>query len=89
MILQTKLFSGIGGAGLLSLEGIPSVRILRGKGAFTLEQWHHRARFQRDFALYNTQRLADMEGIEPHPVRRFVDTTQGWMEKQYGADKGD
>lgn len=82
LILQTKLFSGIGGAGLLSLAGIPSVRILRGQGTFSSELWHHRARFQRDFAFYNRHRLADAPGIELGPVRRFADTESGWVNEK-------
>lgn len=89
LIAQTKLFSGIGGAGLLSLEGVPSVRILRGKGAFSLEQWHRRARFQREFALYNSERLADTERMELDPVRQFVDTDHGWVEQESDPGKGD
>ncbi len=53
LTLQPKLFSGIGGAGLLALAGIPSVRIQRGQGIFSTESWHHRAAFQRDFAGFN------------------------------------
>jgi len=89
LIVQTKLFSGIGGAGLSSLEGVPSVRILRGKGAFSLEQWHHRARFQREFALYNRERLADTQRMELDPVRQFVDTERGWVEQEDNPGKGD
>lgn len=88
LILQTKLFSGIGGAGLLSLAGIPSVRILRGEGTFSPEQWHHRARFQRELALYNQHRLADSPGIAIDPVRRFVDTDKGWVDETSGLRKG-
>jgi len=89
LILQAKLFSGIGGAGLPSLAGIPSVRIVRGEGTFSAEQWHYRARFQRDFALYNEKRLAGMEDVDLQPVRRFADTSRGWVEEKNDPDKGD
>ncbi|MEA3277632.1 MAG: hypothetical protein U9Q81_20575 [Pseudomonadota bacterium] len=78
LIVQTKLFSGIGGAGLVSLDGVPSVRILRGEGTFSAEQWQHRARFQRAFAHFNQRRLVRMPGVRFHPVRRFVDIFRGW-----------
>jgi len=80
LTIQAKLFSGIGGAGLLSLGGIPSVRILRGEGAFSPEQWQHRARFQREFALYNESRLCDAPGIRFDPIRRFAGTAEGWTD---------
>lgn len=89
LILQTKLFSGIGGAGLPSLPGIPSVRILRGEGTFSAEQWHYRARFQRDFARYNMKRLAEMEDVELQPVRSFADTSRGWIEQTNDPGRGD
>ncbi len=80
LILQTKLFSAIGGAGLVGLGRVPSVRILRGIGSFEPESWHRRARFQRAFAGYNTGRLAGTTGLEFGPVRRFADLEQGWRE---------
>ncbi len=80
LILQTKLFSAIGGAGLVGLGRVPSVRILRGIGSFEPESWHQRARFQRAFAEYNTERLAGTAGLEFGPVRRFADLEQGWRE---------
>ncbi|NEX16645.1 MAG: hypothetical protein C1943_08460 [Halochromatium sp.] len=55
--LQLKLFSGIGGAGLISLPGLPSVRVLRGQGSFSAIDWQRRANFQRRFAAYNTAAL--------------------------------
>jgi hypothetical protein len=80
LVLQIKLFSGIGGAGLPSLGGIPSVRILRGEGTFTPEQWHHRVRFQRNFARFNERRLAGMAGVTSDPPRRFAGSTRGWVD---------
>jgi hypothetical protein len=79
LILQSKLFSGIGGAGLLYLDGIPSVRIVREVGAFSREEWHHRADFQRDFARHNARRLQDLPWIRIEPLRHFTDTTRGWV----------
>lgn len=89
LTIQTKIFSGIGGAGLLSLEGIPSVRIVRGEGTFSPEQWHHRALFQRDFALYNGSRLSRVPGIRLDPIRRFADTARGWMDDASAPGKAD
>jgi hypothetical protein len=80
LVLQAKLFSGIGGAGLPSLGGIPSVRIVRGEGTFSRDQWHHRARFQRDFARFNERRLAGMAGMTVEPMRRFAGTIRGWVD---------
>jgi len=79
LILQTRLFSGIGGAGLLSLGGIPSVRILRGEGRFSAECWHGRARFQRAFAEFNRERLAALPEVEAGPARQLADLGQGWV----------
>ena len=80
LIIQPKLFSGIGGAGLLTLGGVPSVRILRGEGAFTLEQWHHRTCFQQAFARFNRERLEDDQGgLRFGPSRRFADPVRGWI----------
>lgn len=55
--LQVKLFSGIGGAGLISLPGLPSVRVLRAQGQFSEADWQRRADFQGHFAAYNTAAL--------------------------------
>jgi hypothetical protein len=78
LIIQPRLFSGIGGAGLLTLGGVPSVRVLRGRGVFTDAQWHERARFQRRFARYNLERLDAEPGLESGPIRRFASAEQGW-----------
>ncbi|MEA3640215.1 MAG: hypothetical protein VBE63_09760 [Lamprobacter sp.] len=55
--LQVKLLSGIGGAGLCSFPGIPSVRVLRSQGCFSDADWRQRADFQRRFATYNSHAL--------------------------------
>lgn len=59
--LQIKLFSGIGGAGLISLPGLPSVRVLRAQGQFSGADWQRRVDFQRRFAAYNTAALMAQE----------------------------
>ncbi|WP_462320876.1 hypothetical protein [Halochromatium sp.] len=77
--LQVKLFSGIGGAGLISLPGLPSVRVLRAQGQFSEADWQRRSDFQRHFAAYNTAALT--AALQPQltcgPIGRFeIDT--GW-----------
>ncbi|MGB5732970.1 MAG: hypothetical protein WBM40_00805 [Thiohalocapsa sp.] len=79
LILQTKLFSGIGGAGLLGLNGIPSVRVVRGQGHFSEAEWRRRAAFQRAFALYNNEALKGVVGGRCSDVRRLLDLEQGWV----------
>jgi hypothetical protein len=77
--VQTKLFSGTGGAGLLALNGIPSVRILRGQGAYSARQWQRRAAFQRAFAEHNGAALTALFGGGCGPVRRLIDFDKGWV----------
>jgi hypothetical protein len=84
LIIQPKLFSGIGGAGLLALGGVPSVRVLRGHGTFSAADWEQRARFQRAFAAFNQGRLEPLPGVvgdapRPSAVRRFAGPTLGWI----------
>jgi hypothetical protein len=83
LIIQPKLFSGIGGAGLLTLRGVPSVRIVRGEGTFSAAQWERRARFQRAFARFNQGRLLEAEwpvdAVRPLAMARFAGPTQGWV----------
>ncbi|MGE5155033.1 MAG: hypothetical protein ACM3ST_13585 [Bdellovibrio bacteriovorus] len=83
LIIQPKLFSGIGGAGLLTLGGVPSVRILRAQGSFSDDQWQRRARFQRAFACFNQERLLAAAGAEggvrPSRVRRYAGPALGWV----------
>jgi hypothetical protein len=84
LIIQPKLFSGIGGAGLLTLGGVPSVRVLRGQGTFSADQWQRRAQFQRAFACFNQERLQGAEGtlreaVRPSPVRHFAGPALGWV----------
>lgn len=62
--LQLKLFSGIGGAGLVSLPGLPSVRVLRAQGQFSEADWQRRVNFQRRFAAYNTAALMAQDHSE-------------------------
>lgn len=79
LILQARLFSGIGGAGLLTLGGVPSVRVLRGEGRFTPREWAERARFQRRFARFNLDRLGNEPGLAAGPIRRFAGPDRGWV----------
>jgi hypothetical protein len=76
--IQPKLFSGTGGAGLLALDGLPSVRVCRGAGHFTEDQWRARAAMQRAFAMHNAECLCTLIGAGCGPVRRFVDCELGW-----------
>ncbi len=76
--IQPKLFSGTGGAGLLALDGLPSVRVCRGAGHFDAPQWRRRAALQRAFALHNAEALRGLLGAGCGRVRRFVDYEQGW-----------
>jgi hypothetical protein len=77
--IQPKLFSGTGGAGLLWLDGVPSVRIRRGVGRFGERDWRRRAAFQRAFAQYNARRLEELHGAGCGAARRFVDCERGWV----------
>lgn len=77
--VQPKLFSGTGGAGLLALDGMQSVRIRRGVGHFDSTQWRQRTELQRSFALYNAEQLRELSGLNCGPVRSFVDCEQGWV----------
>jgi hypothetical protein len=78
--IQPKLFSGTGGAGLLWLDGVPSVRIRRGVGRFSEADWRRRATLQRAFALRNAAQLrGGSGGVDCSRVRRFVDCEQGWV----------
>ena len=79
LIIQPRLFSGIGGAGLLTLGGVPSVRVLRGQGTFSLAQWQQRARFQRAFACFNRDAPGADAVTAGLPIRRFVDFERGWV----------
>ncbi|MGB5834084.1 MAG: hypothetical protein WBG92_19155 [Thiohalocapsa sp.] len=79
LILQTKLFSGIGGAGLLGLNDIPSVRVVRGCGRYSGDAWRRRAAFQRAFALHNREALYGLLGHRCAGVRRLVDFERGWV----------
>jgi hypothetical protein len=78
LTVQPKLFSGSGGAGLLGLGGIPSVRILRGEGRSSVENWHRRGRFQRAFAEFNRSLQGDDRDIRFHTIKRFIDPITGW-----------
>jgi len=79
LTLQPKLFSGIGGAGLLSLGGIPSVRVLRNAGRLTPREWHRRTAFQRRFAAFNQTQCDDDPALRFEPIRHFANPHLGWV----------
>jgi hypothetical protein len=79
LTLQPKLFSGIGGAGLLCLRDIPSVRIIRGEGVLTPKEWRHRAAFQRRFAQFNQIHWTGDPEVGFETVQRFADPRLGWI----------
>ncbi len=78
LIIQAKLFSGTGVAGLLALDGIPSVRIVRGLGTYSEADWRRRAALQQAFAEYQHAELAGCPGISRAPLRRLIDFGTGW-----------
>jgi hypothetical protein len=84
LAIAPRLFSGIGGAGLLALRGVPSVRVIRGQGRFSTEQWRARAEFQAGFARFNRECLKDWGDwdLEPGPVRRFAGPAEGWVDSE-------
>lgn len=79
--LQPRLFSGIGGAGLPALRGLPSVRVERGAGHFSSADWSRRAAFQRAFAAYNQAALeaAGWGGWRFGRRARWRGLRQGWV----------
>ena len=80
LIIQVKLFSAIGGAGLLCLNEVPCVRIVREQGSFSERLWCQRARFQSDFVSYNYP-LIEKTGAASAPVHyRFGNFETGWRE---------
>ncbi|MEY6431338.1 hypothetical protein ABC977_02830 [Thioalkalicoccus limnaeus] len=85
--IQPRLFSGIGGAGLVGLAGVPCVRIARGRGRYSFAQWAERARFQRDFATFNQRQMADLDGLVFEPVRTFAGVPAGWLAAERDADR--
>jgi len=81
--IQLKLFSGIGGAGLVSLPGIPSVRVVRAQGQFSEADWLRRTDFQRRFAAYNSEALSSSPDgqsgeLVRAPMHRFRGVATGW-----------
>ncbi len=79
LTLQPKLFSGIGGAGLLCLRDVPSVRIIRGEGVLTPKEWSHRAAFQRRFAQFNQAHWTGDPEVGFETVKRFAGSRLGWI----------
>lgn len=78
LLLTAKLFSGIGCAGLLPLGRVPSVRILRGQGRYSEQEWRDRATFQRAFAVQLSRALSREPEWRPGPVTRLRDFALGW-----------
>ena len=58
LILNAKLFSAIGGAGLFGMEGASAVRISRGTGVLSSSEIARRDSFQHDFARYASMQTA-------------------------------
>jgi hypothetical protein len=81
--IQLKLFSGIGGAGLISLPGIPSLRVIRGHGRFSTADWRRRSEFQREFAAFNAAALTRSDGVgamlRPGPIGALDELESGWV----------
>ncbi|EIC22037.1 hypothetical protein [Thiorhodovibrio frisius] len=78
LLLSAKLFSGIGCAGLLPIGQVPSVRVIRGAGTFSAEDWQARAAWQHAFAEHLRQSLADQPGLHIDPPKRLRNLTSGW-----------
>ena len=78
LIIQPKLFSAVGGAGSLSLAGVPSVYINRAVGHFSERQWHKRAAFQREYLQFCQPHLRPFAHQPVPPVRELKDFDQGW-----------
>jgi hypothetical protein len=81
--IQLKLFSGIGGAGLISLPGLPSVRVIRGHGRFSSADWRRRSELQRAFAAYNSEALRQANtlgtSLRLGPIGALGDLRSGWV----------
>lgn len=80
LMIQPRLFSGIGGAGLPALRGLPSVRVQRGAGHFSAPDWQRRAAFQHAFAAYNQAALqaAGSAAWRFGPLACRHDHRRGW-----------
>ena len=80
LIIRVKLFSAIGGAGLLCLNEVPCVRIVREQGSFSEPLWRQRTRFQSGFVSYNYP-LIEQTAATSAPVDYcFGDFETGWRE---------
>ena len=78
LLLSTKLFSGIGCAGLLPVGTAASVRVLRGAGEFSPEDWHARAAWQHAFANHLRKKLADLASVRIEQPKQLRDFVSGW-----------
>jgi|GEM_PF-1113127 len=85
--VQVKLFSAIGGSGLVPLRGFPCVRIVRGSGEFSETKWRKRARFQREFATYNYTMIKDSFDMEHLVDYKFIDPLLGWSNSDVARSK--
>ncbi len=85
--VQVKLFSAIGGSGLVPLRGFPCVRIVRGSGEFSETMWRKRARFQREFVTYNHSMIKDSFDIDHFVDYRFIDLLLGWSNPDSARSK--
>lgn len=63
LVVQTKLFADMGGAGISYMGDIPVVRILRGDGTFKPEHILVRREFQNSFVEFISQQLRSLQGI--------------------------
>lgn len=78
LLLSTKLFCGIGSAGLLPIGAVPSVRVLRAVGELSPEQWQARAAWQHAFACHLRKRLASQASVCILPPKQLRDFNTGW-----------
>ncbi|MBK5970848.1 MULTISPECIES: hypothetical protein [Thiorhodovibrio] len=78
LLLSAKLFSGIGCAGLLPIGATPSVRVLRGEGEFSPQDWHARAAWQHAFATHLRKRLTALASVHIEQPKQLRDFASGW-----------
>jgi hypothetical protein len=79
LIIRVNLFSAIGGAGLLCLNEVPCVRIVREQGAFSEPLWRQRIRFQSGFVSYNYPLIEQTAKTSALVDYRFGDFETGWQ----------
>jgi hypothetical protein len=79
LIIRVKLFSAIGGAGLLCLNETPCVRIVREEGVLSEPLWRQRTRFQSGFVSYNYPLIQQTAKTSALVEYRFGDFETGWQ----------